>query len=224
MQTDDDLTGAHILVVDDEESNVMLLKKLLRRAGFTNVQGVTDSRLAASIAVDSAPDLILLDQCMLLAKASSLHDVGKIGIPDGILLKPGRLTDYEIATMRLHTTIGAEILGRSTFPLLEIAATIALTHHERWDGSGYPRGLEGEDIPLCGHIVAIADVFDVLTHERPYKKAWTRDDALAEIVSHAGTLFDPAGVAALQQVISNDTLADFDTVNRAPPPFEEALL
>jgi putative two-component system response regulator len=117
----------------------------------------------------------------LLRQAAPLHDVGKIAIPDRILLKPGRLTAAEFAEMRTHTTVGAEMLARPGFPLLEMAAEVALTHHERWDGTGYPAGLAGPDIPLVGRIVAVADLFDALTHERPYKEAWLLADAVAEI-------------------------------------------
>src|SRR4051812_12303605 len=107
------------------------------------------------------------EEARLIARAAPLHDVGKIGIPDGILLKPGRLTDEERAQMQMHTTIGARLLAGSRFPLPQLAEKIALTHHERWDGSGYPHGLAGAAIPLAGRIVAVVDVFDALTYERP---------------------------------------------------------
>lgn len=123
-----------------------------------------------------------------------MHDLGKIGIPDGVLLKPGKLTLEEWQIMKTHPEIGAEILGGSDYPLLQMAHTIALTHHEKWDGSGYPSGLSGADIPLVGRIVAVADVFDALTTERPYKHAWTVEQATEEIRSQAGRHFDPAVV------------------------------
>jgi putative two-component system response regulator len=136
----------------------------------------------------------------LIRRAAPLHDIGKIGIPDAILLKPGRLTDEEFEQIKTHTTIGAEILSGSRSPLLVMAERIALTHHERWDGRGYPRGLAGEQIPLPGRILAVADVFDALTHERPYKRAWPVPEAAAEILSQAGGQFDPDVVEAFLQL------------------------
>jgi putative two-component system response regulator len=127
----------------------------------------------------------------LIRHAAPLHDIGKIGVPDAILLKPGKLTDEEFEQMKTHTTIGAEILSGSRSPLLRMAEVIALSHHERWEGGGYPAGLCVEQIPLPGRIAAVADVFDALTHERPYKQAWPVKDAVAEIFHHAGRQFDP---------------------------------
>jgi hypothetical protein len=127
----------------------------------------------------------------LMKHASLMHDVGKIGIPDAILLKPGKLDPHEWEVMKTHTTIGAAILGGSSSRLLQLAETIALTHHERWDGSGYPAGLAGDDIPLPGRICAICDVYDALCSERPYKRAWSREEALEEIARCRGTHFDP---------------------------------
>jgi CHASE2 domain-containing sensor protein len=128
----------------------------------------------------------------VLLYASAMHDVGKIGIPDRVLLKPGPLDPDEWEIMKTHTTIGASILSGSTSPLLQMAEQIALTHHEKWDGSGYPNGLAGEDIPLVGRICAICDVFDALTSKRPYKDAWSVEDALDEVRSQSGQHFDPA--------------------------------
>lgn len=130
-------------------------------------------------------------ECDILALASTLHDVGKIGIPDGILLKPGRLTPDEWEIMKTHTKIGAKLLSGSRSKLLRLAESIALTHHEKWDGSGYPMGIKGEEIPLVGRITAIADVFDALISKRPYKKPWPVDQALDEIKNSASTHFDP---------------------------------
>jgi CHASE2 domain-containing sensor protein len=127
----------------------------------------------------------------VLQQASAMHDVGKIGIPDRILLKPGRLEQGERELMQTHTTIGAGILSGSNSPLLQMAEEIALTHHERWDGSGYPNGLRGEQIPLAGRICAIVDVFDALMSARTYKEAWTLDAALDEMRRGRGTHFDP---------------------------------
>jgi CHASE2 domain-containing sensor protein len=126
-----------------------------------------------------------------LRHASAMHDIGKIGIPDRILQKPGKLDPDEWEIMKTHTTMGATILGGSNAPLIQMAETIARTHHERWDGSGYPAGLAGEQIPLIGRIVAICDVFDALLSVRPYKHAWKVDDAIDEIRSQSGHHFDP---------------------------------
>lgn len=129
--------------------------------------------------------------CEMLRVASPMHDVGKIGIPDNILLKPGRLTPDEFTIMKQHAEIGYRILSGSDSELLEIAASIARTHHEKWDGSGYPRGLVGEDIPIEGRIAAVADVFDALTSARPYKKAWPLEDAVALLKNGKAQHFDP---------------------------------
>src|SRR6478735_788345 len=127
----------------------------------------------------------------LLFNAAPMHDIGKIGVRDDVLLKPGKLDDDEIKIMREHVAFGAEIIGEHTDGLLTMARIIALTHHEKWDGTGYHRGLKGEEIPLVGRITAIADVFDALTSVRPYKKAWPVEDAVALIEREAGTGFDP---------------------------------
>lgn len=128
--------------------------------------------------------------------AAPMHDIGKIGIPDRILLKPGKLTDDEWVVMRQHTTIGARILGGSEAGFIRLGEIIALTHHEKWDGSGYPRGLKGRGIPLVGRIVAVADVFDALTSRRPYKEAFPLDKSFAIIREGKGNHFDPRVVDA----------------------------
>lgn len=125
-----------------------------------------------------------------------MHDVGKVGTPDHILLKPGRLTPEEFEIMKQHAAIGYEILRDSASPLFQCAATVAQAHHEKFDGSGYPFGLAGEAIPLHGRIVAVADVFDALTSERPYKKAWTLDAASDFLRGGSGSHFDPACIDA----------------------------
>ncbi|SBS29662.1 Cyclic di-GMP phosphodiesterase response regulator RpfG [Marinomonas aquimarina] len=123
--------------------------------------------------------------------AAPMHDVGKIGIADAILLKPGKLAPEEWEEMKKHTLFGAEILDVEGEPLLDMARTIALTHHERWDGSGYPKGLKGDAIPLEGRIVALADVIDALLSKRPYKEAWSTEQAFAYVRDQAGQHFDP---------------------------------
>lgn len=130
-----------------------------------------------------------------LLNAAPMHDVGKIGIPDAVLRKPGPLDADEWATMRRHPEIGAEIIGEYPSGVLQLAREIALAHHEKWDGSGYPRGLAGEAIPVSARIVAIADVFDALTTRRPYKEPWPVQEAMNHIAAQAGKHFDPALVA-----------------------------
>ncbi|UTY57753.1 HD domain-containing phosphohydrolase [Massilia sp. erpn] len=127
-----------------------------------------------------------------LLHAAPMHDVGKIGIPDRILQKPGKLDADEWKIMQSHAAIGAEIIGEHTHGMLRLARNIALSHHEKWDGSGYPKGLKGEEIPLEGRIVAIADVFDALTSARPYKRAWPLEEALTYLREQRGQHFDPA--------------------------------
>lgn len=133
--------------------------------------------------------------------ASPMHDIGKLGIPDAILLKPGKLTDEEWELMKTHCEIGADLLTGSNSEILMLAETIAMTHHEKWDGSGYPAGLKGEEIPVEGRIVAVADVFDALTSERPYKRAWTAKEAIDEIKKSSGSHFDPAVVDAFLECL-----------------------
>ncbi|MFL5884208.1 MAG: HD-GYP domain-containing protein, partial [Thermoleophilaceae bacterium] len=126
-----------------------------------------------------------------IGHASAMHDIGKIGIPDSVLLKPASLDATEWELMQTHTTVGANVLSGSRSSLVRLAEVIALTHHERWDGSGYPFGLVGEKIPLAGRICAICDVYDALTSKRPYKEASTHEEAVAEIERGIGTHFDP---------------------------------
>lgn len=157
----------------------------------------------------------------LIKRAATLHDVGKIGIPDAILMKPGPLTAMEVTLMREHVQIGARILEGSDFPLLQMAACIALTHHERWDGMGY-LGIVGVDIPLVGRIVALADAFDSMTHTRPYKGAASVEQALEWVKEDSGSHFDPRVADALLEVVARDGLASWrafqeDQGTAAPP-------
>ena len=126
-----------------------------------------------------------------LLHAAPMHDIGKIGIPDSIMLKPAKLTKDEFAIMKTHPHIGAEIIGEADSELLRLAKSVALTHHEKWDGTGYPNGLKGKDIPLEGRIVALADVFDALTSKRPYKEAWSIAETMAYLHEQSGSHFDP---------------------------------
>jgi response regulator RpfG family c-di-GMP phosphodiesterase len=142
------------------------------------------------------------EEADLLKHASALHDVGKVGIPDEILLKPRKLDPAEWAQMKTHTTIGARILAGSRSALVQMAQTIAATHHERWDGTGYPNGLKGEEIPLAGRICAVCDVFDALLSPRPYKAPWPLDEVLDELGRVRGSHLDPTLVDAFLPIAS----------------------
>ena len=155
-------------------------------------------QVAAAVAAQlSLPD----DQVRSIRYAAPLHDVGKLGVPDAILLKPGALTDEEAKVMQTHTTMGARILSVGDSPLLRCAREIALTHHERWDGTGYPTGLAGEGIPLSGRVVAVADVFDAMRQPRTYKTGWSMATTVDAISSLAGRQFDPEVVQALLRMV-----------------------
>ena len=142
------------------------------------------------------------ESVVLLGEAAPLHDIGKLAIPDRVLLKPARLSEEEQELMQTHTRLGARLLFGSRSPALQLAGVVAESHHEWWDGSGYPQGLIGSDIPLVGRIVAVADVFDALTHDRPYKPAWPVDQAISLIRSSAGSQFDPKVVEAFLTVVA----------------------
>jgi len=141
------------------------------------------------------------DYCEMLLHSSPMHDVGKIGVPDHILLKPGKFDPEEWEIMKTHVEIGAEILSTHPADIIQMAHTIVMTHHEKWDGSGYPNGLKGEDIPLEGRIAAVADVFDALTSVRPYKNAWEVEDAVKFIKDEAGSHFDPMIASAFIDIL-----------------------
>ncbi|MDO9142776.1 HD-GYP domain-containing protein [Rhodoferax sp.] len=140
--------------------------------------------------------------CDLILSASPMHDIGKIGIPDAIMLKPGKFEPHEWDIMKTHATIGAKLLDGDDSTLMRMAREIAVTHHEKWDGSGYPNGLAGEAIPQAGRIAALADVFDALTSVRPYKKAWTVEAAVDLIKANSGQHFDPQLVEVLLQELA----------------------
>lgn len=148
--------------------------------------------------------------CELMLHASPMHDVGKIGIPDHILLKPGKFEPAEWEVMKTHAAIGADLLAGNHSALLRLASEIALTHHEKWDGSGYPQGLTGEAIPQSGRIAAVADTFDALTSARPYKEAWPVAEAVAYLRDNAGKHFDPQVIAAFMDSLP-EILAIRDT-------------
>jgi len=184
-----------------EATQVEILERLALAAEYrdddtgehTKRVGQTSARIAEALGWSAA-------DVELIHRAAPLHDVGKIAISDSILLKPGKLSPEEFEQMRRHTQLGAKMLSGGRFPLLQLAEQIALTHHERWDGSGYI-GLREESIPTAGRIVTVADVFDALTSERPYKKAWSPDEAIQEIQSQSGRQFDPRIVEAFLKVL-----------------------
>ncbi|OPX54535.1 putative two-component system response regulator [Oceanospirillum multiglobuliferum] len=179
------------------ETRLQIVRRLGRAAEYRdNETGLHIVRMSKTSRLLGAAMGMNEAECELLLNASPMHDIGKIGIPDKVLLKPGKFEPEEWLLMQQHAQIGADILEGESSDLLSMAREIALTHHEKWDGSGYPNGLKGEEIPLVGRICAIADVFDALTSTRPYKKAWSIEDALALINENNGKHFDPAVVAA----------------------------
>ncbi len=174
------------------QSRLEVVRRLGRAAEYrdneTGLHIIRMSRYAALMAASlgwSDAD------CELLLHASPMHDIGKIGIPDHILLKPGKFEPHEWEVMKRHAQMGADILSDGDSVLMQLARDIALTHHEKWDGSGYPNGLAGTDIPQAGRIVAVADVFDALTSSRPYKKAWPVEDAVRLVREQSSLHFDP---------------------------------
>jgi putative two-component system response regulator len=185
-----------------ERARYEILRRLARAAEYrdddtgdhTRRVGETSAAIARAYGVDD-------DEVELIRRIAPLHDVGKIAIPDSILLHPGPLDEGQRQVMRTHTVIGGDMLGGSGFELLDRASEIAMTHHEHWDGSGYPLGLAGEAISLAGRIVKLADTFDALTHLRPYKAAWAPETAWSWIQRSAGTVFDPALVEAADRVL-----------------------
>lgn len=186
-----------------ESTRLEMIERLALAAEYRDDQtnqhngrvGELSARLAVRIGL--APE-----EAGLLRRAAALHDIGKIGIPDALLRKAGPLTEGEFRVMRTHTTIGARILGGSQSPLLQLAETVAVSHHERFDGSGYPRGLKGTDIPISGRIVAVADAFDAITNDRPYRKARSVDVAIAVLREQAGRHYEPRMLDALEGSIT----------------------
>ena len=184
-----------------EGAQIEIIERLAKAAEFRDDNTGQHTERVAQMAALLAKQIGLPDaQVALIRRAAPLHDVGKIGIPDAILLKLGKLTPSEFELVKSHTTIGARILSGSHFPILRLAEEIAFSHHERWDGNGYV-GMAKDAIPLAGRLVAVADVFDALTQKRPYKDAWPVDEAVAEIDRQRGHQFDPTLVDAFLRII-----------------------
>ncbi|WP_255604437.1 HD domain-containing phosphohydrolase [Oscillochloris sp. ZM17-4] len=192
---------------DIDEAQTEVILRLSQAAEYrdeeTGLHTQRVGRLSALIARSIGLDE---EQVELIRRAAPLHDIGKIAIPDYILRKPGRLTAEELRRMQEHAAMGARMLEDSRFPLLQAAHEIALYHHERWDGAGYPQGIGGHDIPIMARIVAVADAFDALTHERPYKHAWSVDETLTELRACSGSRYDPQVIEALNKVVIQEGL------------------
>ena len=187
----------HERTVELEQSRLEALDHLAKVAEFHDDETGEHTKRVGDISAAIAARMGLpADEVQLIRLAAPLHDIGKIGVPQAVLGKPGKLHGHELELVKRHTRIGGDILANSRSPVLRLAREIALFHHEHWDGGGYCAGLKGREIPLAARIVAIADVFDALTHERPYKRAWPTDRALQEIQAHRGEQFDPEAVDA----------------------------
>ena len=185
-----------------QHTRLQVVRYLGRAAEYRdNETGMHIVRMSQISALLAGSIGCLGEMCELMLHASPMHDVGKIGICDAILLKPGRLTPEEFEIMKTHAAIGADMLQGEDSDLIKLARIIALSHHEKWDGSGYPFGLAGEAIPMAGRIVAVADVFDALTSSRPYKKPWPVDEAVAYIQDNAGKHFDPTVVEHFMRLL-----------------------
>jgi putative two-component system response regulator len=185
---------------ESEDLRVEILQRLAFAAEYKDDATLRHTERVGRAAALLAFELGIGMDGDLVYRAAQLHDIGKIGIPDAILLKRGDLSQAEFDRMKEHTVIGARILSENGFELHRLAREIAMTHHERWEGGGYPRGLSGEEIPLIGRVVALVDVFDALVHKRPYKEAWDLDRALEEIASERGRQFDPEVVDAFDRI------------------------
>jgi putative two-component system response regulator len=185
--------ATHHLVEQEEEIVWRLSRALSYRDDDTGDHTMRVAAVARLIAEELG---FADDRLRIIHLAAPLHDIGKVAIPDAVLFKPAKLSPDEYALMRTHATIGEDILANASSDLVRTACLIAGSHHERWDGTGYPRGLKGEEIPIEGRIASVADVFDALCSDRPYKPSWPIYTARREIESNAGTQFDPQCVAA----------------------------
>lgn len=203
---------------DLRAAQIEILEKLAISAEYRDDETGEHTRRVGRLAAEVARGLDLPEERIVhLHRAAPLHDVGKIGISDEVLLKPGKLTDDEMAAMKRHTVIGESILSGSQFPILQMAETIARSHHERWDGEGYPDGLSGSEIPLPARIVQVADVFDSLTHERTYKDAWPVERAAEYVRDGMGTEFDPDAAEALLSLDLDAVVTEGRSLAPGPP-------
>ncbi len=181
-----------------QETRLEIIRRLGRAAEYRdNETGMHVMRMSHISRILAVRVGMRDDEAELLLQAAPMHDIGKIGIPDRVLLKPGALNAEEWEIMKQHTVIGAQIIGEHPSELMQMARMVALRHHERWDGTGYPNGLVGEQIPAAARVVTLADAFDALLSKRPYKAAWTLDDTLELVRQQRGKQFDPAAVDAL---------------------------
>ncbi|RYF41684.1 MAG: HD domain-containing protein, partial [Cytophagaceae bacterium] len=188
-----------------EHSQIEMMQRLADAAECHDVETGKHTQRVGYLAARIGRKLGMSEaQVGLLQQAAALHDIGKIAVPDHIWLKLGPLTPKEAEIMRTHAAEGARLLQDGQSEVIQMAETIALTHHERWDGQGYPYGLAGEEIPLVGRVVALADVFDALIHERPYKRAWPMERARDEIIAQSGKHFDPKVVAAFIALLQTE--------------------
>ena len=186
---------------DADAAQEELLQRILQAAGYRDDNTHEHTQRVGALAARLARGLGLPDrQVALIHRTAPLHDIGKIAIPDSILLKPGKLTDEEFEVVKTHALLGARVLVNGGTDVLNMAEVIARHHHERWDGGGYPAGLAGDAIPIAARLVHLADVFDVLMHERPYKDPWTLEAAVEEITNGAGTDFDPEAVQVFRRL------------------------
>ena len=208
-----------------EETQLQVIRRLGRAAEFKdNETGMHVIRMSLYSALLASRTGVEKEECDLLLNAAPMHDIGKIGIPDRILLKPGKLDPEEWKIMRTHVSIGADILSGDDSDLLKLARTVALEHHEKWDGSGYPYGLKGTEISLAGRIVSLCDVFDALTSERPYKSAWTIEEALIFIEEQKGIHFDPTLASHIKEMVPEilDIRKRFSDENYVESPWQLA--
>ena len=189
-------------VAELHEREIEIIERLTTAAAYKSAETARHTiRVGAYSEAISRACGLSSEACREIRLAAPMHDIGKVAIADAILNKPGKLTVEEFNEMKTHTLAGYDILAESKSSLLQLAAEIALTHHERWDGTGYPFGSAGTAIPLAGRIVAIADTFDALTTVRPYKEAWSVDKAVAYIIEQSGSQFDPQCVKAFESIL-----------------------
>ena len=209
-------------VIELRQREQEIIHRLTLAAGYKDPETSRHTLRVAAYSEAIALELGLPEQlCNDIRLAAPMHDIGKVAMPDTVLLKQGRLTEAEYRQMQAHAQIGSDILARSHSSLLQLASEIAASHHERWDGQGYPNRLAGDAIPISGRVVCIADNFDALTTERPYKPAWSFEKTVEHILGRSGTQFDPDCVAAferalpkIKQIMDNDRREQMEEAER----------